>query len=61
MKKRLTERYAQTQQSPVEGRLEVGDEVVAGLWFRVTPKGIKSWSVRSRRDGQAVRVVRKMQ
>ena len=55
MKKRLTERYVQTLQSPAEGRLEVGDEVVVGLWFRVTSKGIKSWSIRSRRDGQAVR------
>ena len=55
MKKRLTERYVQTLQPPAEGRLEVGDDVVAGLWFRVTSKGIKSWSIRSRRDGQAVR------
>ena len=55
MKKRLTERYVQTLQPPAEGRLEVGDDVVAGLWFRVTSKGMKSWSIRSRRDGQAVR------
>ena len=55
MKKRVTERYVQTLQPPAEGRLEVGDDVVAGLWFRVTSKGIKSWSIRSRRDGQAVR------
>jgi hypothetical protein len=51
----LTERYVQTLQPPAEGRLEVGDDVVAGLWFRVTSKGMKSWSIRSRRDGQAVR------
>ena len=30
---------------PVSGRLEIGDLVVPGLTFRVTDKGVRSWSL----------------
>jgi integrase len=44
-KERLTERRCQTAKAVDGKRLEIRDELVPGLELRVTPSGIKSWSL----------------
>ena len=44
-KRRFTDQMIQRLRPPKAGRLEVGDEIVPGLVLRVTPRGVKSFSV----------------
>ena len=44
-RRRLTEQMVERLRPPSEGRLEIGDVVVPGLVLRVTPRGVKSFSV----------------
>jgi integrase len=53
MIKKLTDRTLQALRPPTSGRLAIVDAETKGLTLRVTPGGIKSWSVRYRpRGGQ---------
>ncbi|HEY6335066.1 MAG TPA: Arm DNA-binding domain-containing protein, partial [Alphaproteobacteria bacterium] len=51
MKKRLTDRYLATVKPPATGRLQITDTEAPGLMFRLTGKGIASWSIRYRPKG----------
>lgn len=44
-KRRFTDQMLERMRPPTKGRLELGDEVVPGLVVRVTPRGVKSFSV----------------
>jgi integrase len=48
MRKLLTDSYCKAVAPPVEGRLDVADLRCAGLSFRVTPNGARSWTFRFR-------------
>ena len=52
MIKKLTDRYLKTLSPPASGRLVIVDSETRGLTLRVTPSGIRSWSVRYRVRGQ---------
>jgi integrase len=51
----LTDAFLRSMKPPPTGRLEISDVRCAGLVFRVTPKGIKSWSFRFRATGRLAR------
>jgi integrase len=53
MAKRLTDRYIRSLKPPAAGRLQVADEVVRGLFLRITANGSRSWLVRYRPRRQA--------
>jgi hypothetical protein len=55
MKKKLTERFLQTVKAPIAGRLVIADTDARGLTFRMTPLGVRSFTVRYRLRGQAQR------
>lgn len=44
-KRRFTDQMFERLRPPTGGRVELGDEIVPGLVLRVTPSGIKSFSV----------------
>jgi integrase len=44
-RRRLTEAGVSRLRPPETGRLSLADAVVTGLWLRVTPNGVKSWSL----------------
>jgi len=44
-KRRFTEQMLERLRPPTSGRIELGDEIVPGLVLRVTPSGVKSFSV----------------
>jgi hypothetical protein len=48
MRKLLTDSYCKTVPAPPKGRLDVADLRCAGLSFRVTPRGARSWAFRFR-------------
>jgi Arm DNA-binding domain len=48
MRKVLTDVFVRTLPAPVIGRTEMADVRAAGLEFRVTAKGVRSWSFRFR-------------
>lgn len=48
MRKVLTDSFCRTVKPPEEGRAEWADLRCSGLEFRVTPKGVRSWSFRFR-------------
>jgi integrase len=51
----LTDAFLRSMKPPPTGRLEITDVRCAGLVFRVTPNGIKSWSFRFRATGRLAR------
>jgi integrase len=51
----LTDAFLRSMKPPPTGRLEISDVRCAGLVFRVTPNGIKSWSFRFRATGRLAR------
>jgi integrase len=53
MTKRLTDRYLKSLKPPAAGRLQIADEVVRGLFLRITANGSRSWLVRYRPRRQA--------
>lgn len=48
MRKVLTDSFCRTVKPPEDGRAEWADLRCSGLEFRVTPKGVRSWSFRFR-------------
>ena len=44
-RKALTEQGVERLRPPKSNRAEINDKTVPGLVFRVTPRGVKSWSV----------------
>ena len=44
-KRRLTEQMIERLRPPRRGRLEIGDTILPGLGLRVTPRGVRSFSV----------------
>ncbi len=55
MQRPLTDAFLRSMKPPPTGRLEISDVRCAGLVFRVTPNGIKSWSFRFRATGRLAR------
>jgi integrase len=53
MTRRLTDRYLKSLKPPAAGRLQVADEVVRGLFLRITATGSRSWLCRYRPRRQA--------
>jgi integrase len=53
MAKRLTDRTIASLKPPASGRLVVADEVVRGLFLRISATGARSWLVRYRPRRQA--------
>jgi integrase len=54
-KRKLTEAGIARLKPPTNGRLQVPDGHLTGLWLRVTDRGVKSWSVLYRANGGPVR------
>jgi integrase len=50
-KKRLTAKFVEQVSPPADGRAEYIDTLLTGFALRVTPKGVKSWSVLYTRPG----------
>jgi integrase len=48
MRRALTDSYCRAVKPPAAGRLEVADQRCAGLAFRITAKGARSWAFRFR-------------
>lgn len=56
MKRELTDAFLRGVEPPAEGRIELRDTKVPGLVLRMTPKGLATWSVRTRtKDGKQTR------
>jgi integrase len=57
MRKALTDAFIRTLRAPVAGRTEMADVRAVGLEFRVTSRGVRSWSFRFRdpRSGKTTR------
>jgi len=51
-RQRLTDRVCSTTAPPAAGRVEIFDELVTGLAFRITEKGGRSWSILYRAAGE---------
>jgi len=51
-RQRLTDRVCSGTAAPAVGRLEIFDELVTGLAFRITEKGGRSWSILYRVAGE---------
>ncbi len=51
-KRRFTEAMIERQRPPMTGRLELADEVCPGLVLRVTPRGVRSFSVAYKVPGE---------
>src|SRR5439155_8470780 len=51
----LTDAFLRSVKPLPTGRLEISDARCAGLVFRVTPNGIRSWSFRFRATGRLAR------
>ena len=49
---RLTDKFVLSLKAPATGRQEVFDSVKTGLSIRVTQKGVKTWSIMYRMDGE---------
>src|SRR5712672_1024529 len=58
MRKMMTDALLKSTQAPAVGRIEITDLRCAGLVFRVTPGGARSWCYRFRdpRSGRSSRV-----
>lgn len=54
---KLTDRQLQSLKPPETGRLVIYDEAVPGLEFRMTPTGAKSWRMKYRVKGAALRQI----
>ena len=57
MQRLLTAAFLRSVKPPASGRLEISDLRCAGLAFRVTPRGIKSWAFRCRVGGKERRIL----
>ena len=57
MQRQLTAAFLRSVKPPASGRLEISDTRCAGLAFRVTPRGIRSWAFRCRIDGKERRLL----
>jgi integrase len=56
MPRDLTDAFLRALKPPAEGRIELADGRVRGLWFRLTAAGAGSWCVRTRTaDGKQTR------
>ena len=51
-KRRLTDLMIERLRPPKEGRLEMADEICPGLMLRVTPRGVRSFSVAYKVPGE---------
>jgi integrase len=55
MQRQLTDAFLRSVKPPAAGRIEISDVRCAGLVFRITDKGAKSWSYRFRASGRLSR------
>jgi len=51
-RRKLTDKSIAATRRPASGRLEIFDEIVTGLCFRITDKGARSWSLLYRVGGK---------
>jgi integrase len=52
---RLTEKFVQEIPVPVRGRVEIGDVLCPGLWLRISGDNSKTFAIRYRLGGKALR------
>jgi len=52
MPRNLTDKFCRTARPPASGRREVSDALKPGLIFRITDRGVKSWSLLYRLKGE---------
>jgi hypothetical protein len=55
LRRQLTDAFLRSAKPPAAGRLEISDSRCAGLVFRITVNGARSWSYRYRAGGRLMR------